>query len=355
MSPPRYRLQPYAGRKTRHPCLACGVSGTFTRYLDTLTGDLLPDAYGRCNRADRCGYSLSPYARAADGGPSYATATERGERFTTPPPPRLLAPPAPAPVLPIPDDVFTASLGHYDRNALADVLNRHFGPARADALLQRFQVGTCAYWPGACVFWLIDERDRVRGGQVVLYDATGHTVKTRSDGIPYRHTTWAHTALAAAHRNRYQSPPAWLTEYQQRGQKCPCLFGLPQLATIPPTAPVALVESAKTAIVATAYLPQYVWLATMGKSYLTADRLAPVRGRRIVLFPDAGALTGPDGWQAKADKLRAAGFCLTVSDKLERTSTDAQRKAGLDLADVLLQASAPPIVAFQGNNSPPSE
>ncbi len=338
MSLPRYRLQPYAGRKTRHPCPACGVPSTFTRYLDTLTGDLLPDAYGCCDRADNCGYHLNPYHRAPDGGPSYATATVRGERATTPPPPRPLAPPAPAPALPIPADVFTASLGHYDRNALADVLRRHFGPARADELLHRFHVGTSTHWPGACVFWLLDERGAVRGGQVVLYDATGHTVKIRPDGTRHRHTTWAHTALNAAYRNRHQAVPAWLIEYDRpNNPKSPCLFGLPQLATAPPTAPVALVESAKTAIVATAYLPQFVWLATMGKSYLTADRLVPVRGRRIVLFPDAGALTGPDGWQTKADKLRAAGFRIDIHDGLERAATKPERQAGLDLADVLLR------------------
>ncbi len=346
---PRYRLQPYDGRKTRYPCPACGTCSTFTRYLDTLTNVLLPDAYGRCNRADKCAYHLNPYHRAADGGPSYATLTERGERLTTPLLPlRPLAPPAPSLVLPFPLDVFTATLGHYDRNALAAVLRRHFGPNRADALLQRFQVGTCAHWPGACIFWLIDERNRVRGGQVVLFDATGHTVKARPDGTRHRHITWAHTALAAAYHKRRQAVPAWLIEYDRPDNpKSPCLFGLSQLATAPPTAPVALVESAKSAIVATAYLPQYVWLATMGKSFLTADRLAPLRGRRIVLFPDVGALDGPDGWQAKADKLRAAGFRLDVFDGLERRATEAERRAGLDLADVLLRptSSPPPIGA----------
>lgn len=325
----RFILQPYAGRKSRTTCPACGTAHCFTRYLDTDTGELLPGEYGRCDRETNCGYTLSPYARPAGGGLSYATATERGERLPDCPAPTRPAPAPPPPVVSIPGDVFSASLAHYNRNSLAQLLRQHFGLGVAADLMHRFQLGTSAHWPGACVFWLIDEQDRVRGGQVVLLDETGHTVKQ-----PRRHTTWAHTALAAASQRRGQAPPTWLADYEAHGQKSPCLFGLPQLAAAPATQPVALVESAKTAMLATPYLPSYIWLATMGLSYLTADRLAPVRSRRLVLFPDAGAL---DKWQARADELRRQGFDVQVSDGLEKMATDDERQAGLDLADVLLR------------------
>jgi hypothetical protein len=225
--------------------------------------------------------------------------------------------------------VVTASLAHYERNALARLLRVHFGLGVADELLSRFRLGTSAHWQGACVFWLIDEVGQVRGGQVVLYDESGHTVKQ-----PRRHTTWVHTALARACQRRGHAPPAWLAEYEAHGQKSPCLFGLPQLTTAPTSQPVALVESAKTAMLATPYLPRFVWLATMGLSYLTPDRLSPLKGRRIVLFPDAGAFSQ---WQAKADELRQLSFDITVSKKLENLATEAERAAGLDLADVLLR------------------
>lgn len=325
----RFVFQPYAGPKSRTTCPACGTSRCFTRYLDTDTGELLPDEYGRCDRETNCGYELSPYTRPASGGLSYAIATERGERLPDCPVPTKPPTATPAPVVSIPSDVFTASLAHYDRNALAQLLRQHFGMGVADELLSRFQLGTSSHWPGACVFWLIDEQDRVRGGQVVLLDETGHTVKQ-----PRRHTTWAHTALAAASQRRGQAPPTWLADYEAHGQKSPCLFGLPQLAAAPATQPVALVESAKTAMLATPYLPSYIWLATMGLSYLTVDRLAPLRGRRLVLFPDAGAL---DKWQARADELRRQGFDVQVSDGLEKMATEEERAAGLDLADVLLR------------------
>jgi hypothetical protein len=326
----RYALQPYSGPKSRTSCPACSKPRCFTRYLDTETGELLPDEYGRCDRETNCGYALSPYTRPAGRGLSYATAAERNEQLPPcPVPSRLVATPSiTPPLVSIPPEVFKASLGHYAHNALARLLQEHFGQGVADELLSRFQLGTSAHWPGACVFWLIDEQGQVRGGQVVLYDKTGHTVKE-----PRRCTTWAHTALALACQRRNTAPPAWLATYETHGQKSPCLFGLPQLAGAPATHPVALVESAKTAMLATPYLPRYIWLATMGLSYLTPDRLTPLRGRRLVLFPDAGAL---DKWQAKATELRRLGFDVLVSDELEKLATEEQRRAGLDLADVLL-------------------
>jgi hypothetical protein len=330
----RYTLQPYAGTKSRTICPACGKPRCFTRYLDTETGELLPDDYGRCDHEAHCGYHRNPYHAGPDGT-SYARQAHGAAKLLSPKGRvahstvrRVPAVSAPVPVISIPTDVFMATQGSYERNALARLLRGHFGLGVADELLSRFQLGTSTYWPGACVFWLVDEQGRVRGGQVVLYDATGHTVKE-----PRRCTTWAHTAIAEQCQRRGQPTPPWLAAYAAQGQKSPCLFGLPQLATAPTAQPIALVESAKTAMMATPYQPGYVWLATMGLSYLTPERLAPIRSRRIVLFPDAGAL---DKWQAKTGELRRLGFNVHVSTKLEELVTDEERRAGHDLADVLL-------------------
>lgn len=326
----RYTLQPYAGPRSRYSCPSCNKPRCFTRYLDTDTGELLPERFGKCDREANCGYYHNPYQDTA-GGISYARQVRSTgytpTSFATTHKPAQVKPPV---VLTIPDEVFGPTLDReqYPSNSLAKLLRERLGWGVADELMQRFKLGTSAYWPGACVFWLIDEQGRTRGGQVVLYDETGHTVKE-----PKRHVTWAHSALSYAFEQRGQPLPFWLSEYIEHGQKCPCLFGLPQLDAAPNWQPVALVESAKTAMLATPYMPEYVWLATMGLSFLTAERLEPLRGRRIVLFPDAGAL---DKWQGKAEELRPMGFNIQVSGMLEDLATPEQRKAGLDLADVLL-------------------
>ena len=328
----RYIFQPYAGPASRTRCLACGKPRCFTRYVDTETGELLPGEYGRCNREDSCGYDVSPYTRPAGGGLSYAAAAQQNKQPTAParPLPSLTTAPAPAPPVFIPPDVLRGSLGAYERNALARLLRQHFGVTVADELLARFQVGTSGFWPGACVFWLVDEAGQVRGGQVVLLDETGHTVKK-----PRRCTSWVHTALGSAYRLRGTRPPPWLALYAaDSNPKSPCLFGLPQLITAPASQPVAIVEGAKTAILATPYYPQFIWLATGSKGQLTAGRLEPLKGRKIVLFPDAGALTD---WQARAGKLRELGFNISVSEAMENIAAEDASLAGGDLADVLLR------------------
>jgi hypothetical protein len=291
------------------------------------TGELLPAEFGRCNRESNCRHHASPYT-PDPGGESYAhRAALNNAAGAVPCAPATHKLTDPPPVL-IPAELYRASLGRYERNNLAYLLRGHFGAGVAAELLARFRVGTSAHWPGACVFWLLDERGQVRGGQVVLFDETGHTVKS-----PRRRTTWAHTALAYRLREAGQAQPAWLSAYEKQPAKSSCLFGLPQLDTAPTGQPVAIVESAKTAILCTPYLPAFVWLATMGQSYLTAERLAPIKGRRVVLFPDAGSFAN---WQARAERLRALGFQVEVSEQIERLADEHERAAGLDLADVLL-------------------
>ena len=330
----RYKLQVYAGPASRYTCPACERHKQFARYIDTKTEELLPPEFGMCNRVDNCGYHLSPY-HAALTGVSWAKQqhldTHLNHHRTTfsrsalQPQKKL----ASSVVATVPVDLVKATLRNYERNNLAQVMRWHFGAGVADELIARFQLGTSGHWPGATVFWLFDEHGRARGGQVVLYDETGHTVKK-----PRRCTTWVHTALAAHCRQQRLPVPDWLTTYSSpEVPKSPCLFGLSQLASSPASQPVAIVESAKTAIFCTPYLAEFCWLATMGKTYLTPERLAPLKSRRLILFPDANALVD---WQGRSQELRRAGFTVSVSDYLESTATSEQMAAGYDLADLLL-------------------
>lgn len=348
----RYILQPYTGPASRYPCPNCSKVRTFTRYLDTCTGELLEAKFGKCDRSDRCKYHLSPYHLGSGIGElsyrnqvylenqvsvTHGVTLQRLYTSTSEirMKPLKSTPSTSVESTTIPLDLLQATLCHYTKNKLARLLWRHFGITEGNNLLARFAIGTSTYWPGACIFWLIDENGRVRGGQIVEYDDTGHTIKTiRSDGSKYRHTTWIHTALSRNIKQRKEELPAWLVTYNKPAtQKSPCLFGLHQLCGTPLEQPVAIVESAKTAVFCTYYLTDYIWLATMGKTYLTSERLAPLRGRQIVLWPDTGALAD---WQARASDLRDKGFNVTVSDYLENTATTKQLASGYDLADLFL-------------------
>ena len=161
------------------------------------------------------------------------------------------------------------------------------------------------------------------------------------DGEKRSRTTWVHSSYAQRCNEQKVPYPAWLTAYlDERNdvQKSPCLFGLPQLLTAPADKPVAIVEAPKTAVVATPYFPGFVWLAVGALSYLNAERLAPVRNRKIELFPDLSKDGSAfDRWNRVTGDLLAQGFTITVSTYLEDNATEPERAAGADLADFLLE------------------
>lgn len=331
----RYTLERYKGMKTRHDCPACGKRKTYTRYVDQERDEYLPYEYGKCERLNNCGYHLNPYQ---SGYAKQIWLQERDDekwrevKLEEKP---LVAVPKKPPSKPvyIPFDLFRRSLNHYDQNAFAKYLTSLFGEAKTIELIQRFYIGTSGHWKhaGACIFWLIDERMNIGGGQVILFDEKGRTKKEhRPDGSKKRYNSWVHTALKASYRSQGKSLPSWLKAYiEMEGNKFPCLFGLPQLKTEPLHKPIAIVEAAKTAIIATGYLPQYIWLAVGSLSYLNEARVKVLQGRNITLFPDRGAY---EPWRKKADTFSAFAK-ITVSDLLERKKAEE----GSDLADYLVR------------------
>ncbi len=350
----RYQLPKKA---IKGDCPQCGPKNrkTLSRYIDTRTGEPLPEVYGRCDRESNCTYHLSPYHKGPSGM-SYAnqvfeqwkqdnslsragTSTEKLPQITSSP----SSPPEP--IYTIPDEVVNASLGHYQRNRLAVLLSNRFGSRLATDLLSRFQIGTSSRWPGATVFWLIDEQNRARGGQIKLFADDWHTEKyTDREGRKRAKVDWVHSALKYRYEQKKAPLPNWLQTYIDNAERSPCLFGVHQLANAPSTMPVAIVEAPKTALICTAHFPGFVWLATVGRSYLQVDRMEPLRGRAVTLFPDLSA-NGVDYtyWQRKADELNRLGFVVNVSDFLEGLATDEQCEKGADLADFLL--NEPSVVA----------
>lgn len=375
---PRYYL-PRKAIKADCPQCSPRHRKTLSRFVDRETDEVLPESFGRCDRESNCGYYLSPYHKTASGM-SYAdeqkgplmpkewyqlagtqqrqgvtrqgvvrllveegAAPQQAERVAAYVFDRAVIRPGrepqqpPAPIYSLPHEVMSKTIGHYDRNEFARFLSSRFGYAIAAELLERFHVGTSNRWPGACVFWLIDEQDRVRGGQITLYDQSGHKVKrTYTDSEGHPKTKVCITSVRAALKWKYRdiTPPDWLAALPDDAETWPVVFGLPQLKDTPPDRPVALVEGPKTAIICSHLLPGFVWLAVGGKSYLKPERLAALKGRVLMLYPDLNAF---DDWQKRADVLRAEGFRVDVSDVLEQLATDEDRAKGLDLADFFLR------------------
>ena len=108
--------------------------------------------------------------------------------------------------------------------------------------------------------------------------------------------------------------------------------------------PVAVVEAEKTAVILSAYYPQYVWLATGGLFEVQPEKFRPLRGRKVILFPDAD----PDGkayayWFEAAQQVMAQLYWddsppIRVSALLEQHATPEQKSRKIDLVEFITES-----------------
>ncbi|MET6998710.1 DUF6371 domain-containing protein [Chitinophaga defluvii] len=211
-----------------------------------------------------------------------------------------------------------------------------FGTDKTKELITTYHLGTSnSRWPGATVFWFIDINGNIRAGQVKLFDSAGHTAKhSNTNGEQKSCTSWVHTIFKYKQEMEKLPVPGWLIDYQKQGNYVSCLFG-EHLLKGNQAKPVAIVEAPATAIVASVYLPQFIWLAAGSLSYLTVERCKVLKGRPVYLFPDISKDgKAYDLWSRKAKELTHITTFI-VSDLLEQAATKAERLKGLDLRDYL--------------------
>jgi len=300
----RYILEPYKGMNTRYRCPSCQQRDkTFSLYIDTETGEHIHPTVGRCNRESNCGHHYTPKQYFQDNNISFDTPQPKAYK------PRPVTPQQ-KPVSFIPVEVFKASLKAHETNHFVQFLINLFGVEVASQLVSRYFIATSKHWNGATVFWQIDTQGKVRTGKIMLYSpTTGKRVKNLE--LP---VYWVHKAI--------KQP-----EFELRQ----CLFG--EHLLIDKTKPVAIVESEKTAVIASVYLPQFIWVAVGSLTNLNAEKCSILKGRTVTLFPD---LNGFEKWSSKAKELSHLAI-FTVSDLLECKATEAEKKQGFDLADYLIK------------------
>lgn len=305
MSEHRYILEPYKGMNSRYGCPNCEKDKTFSQYIDTETGEQIHPSVGRCNRESNCGYHYTPKQYFQDNNISFYTPQPKAYNLRP-----VTAQPKPVSFISV--EVFKASLNPtaFETNHFVQFLVNLFGVEVASELVSRYFIASSKHWNGASVFWQIDTQGKVRTGKIMLYSpTTGKRVKE-----PFTHISWAHKAIK-----------------QPKFELKQCLFG--EHLLIDKTKPVAVVESEKTAVIANAYLPQFIWVAVGSLTNLNAEKCSILKGRTVTLFPD---LNGFEKWSSKAKELSHLTI-FTVSDLLERKATEAERKQGFDLADYLIK------------------
>lgn len=130
------------------------------------------------------------------------------------------------------------------------------------AMQNYFITGTNHFWNNATVFWQINHKEQIQGAKVMLYNKNnGKRIKE-----PYNHINWLHKAT--------KEPDFKL---------CQCLFGLHRINEDYQKT-IAIVESEKTAIVMSIFLPDFIWLATGSKGNFKFELLEPLKKEMLLRF-----------------------------------------------------------------------
>ena len=311
----RFHLQKYvAGRTPKQTCPQCGRKRCFVRYVDEEGKIEFPDYVGRCDHENSCGYHYAPKDFFTDNPDTKPNNFDNdscryNETNKSATPIKSKAEPI-APSF-IPSDIMQKTLSHYEINPLYRFLCKTIGKGATDRQFERYKVGTSNKWGGASVFWQIDKEGNIRSGKIMGYNPKdGHRIKE-----PMPQVCWVHSEL--------KLPDFHLKQ---------CLFGEHLLATS--SATVMLVESEKTCMIASHFMPDFLWLATGGKDgCFNEETMQVLHNRDVILMPDLGAT---EKWTKKSAILTPITKSVTISNVLEKMATDEQRGVGLDISDFLL-------------------
>lgn len=227
------------------------------------------------------------------------------------------------------------------RNGLSSYLIDKLGEG-ARAHLRRWEVGTDSI--GSCVFWHKDEAGELASAKTIAYDAqTAKRLKGKSS--PIRWTVNGEERIADSIyglvRGKREDGSLVLETYsQKKGYELP-LYGAHLLAEAALDVPVLLVESEKTAVIASYFLPEFVVVACGGAKTLTEKKASALIGRVVYVLTDADE-AGREGAQKACEVLYNVGAKPRVEVDgvalIDFLLEDAPK--GYDLADYYLAEAA---------------
>ena len=260
---------------------------TFVKYFDNEENEYLDYTFGRCDRESSCKYHKTPNRK------NYYITSEQGIAKTK------------SSI----NNIEVSKHGReFKKNNFIQFLKKHFTHDEIKVAILKYLIGTSSHWNGATIFWQIDNQEQVCTGKVMLFDINnGKRIKE-----PYSHINWMHKILK-------------IKDYELKQ----CLFGL-HLVKEYQGAKIAIVESEKTAIMMSIFVPEYLWLATGSKTNLKNDLLEPIKNFKIIVFPDKSEF---NDWSKKTIELQKNGFEIKCSRLIE----DKQVENGYDLADHYLE------------------
>ena len=203
------------------------------------------------------------------------------------------------------ESLMKKSFKDFDEINFVKFLLGQFGSEITTDLIKKFRIGSSLRDNSKVIFWQIDIDKKIRAGKIMEYDPeTG----------------------------KRKSIPRWVHEGIENYNLVQCFFGEQH---IKPNRDISIVESEKTAIIMSVFLPHITWLASGGEKHLTKEKCKVLLGRDdIELFPDHGKYESWNELRLKCD-LYGSG----ISKDCEKWFEKGMINKGEDIADYYLRKS----------------
>ena len=287
-------------------------------YYRTVDNNLIDETVGRCDRVDNCGYHLPP----KEWYKLHPTTLDNSNctNYQSKPIATIKQPLKRSidyvPIKYILDSAKTRNsnfvyflLDFFDWDSICEIADSYFLGCTKDR---------------AVIYPMIDENGKCRTAKIQQYDkANGKRLKGTLNGI-----NWVHAIL------------------KKRGvlsndfNLSLCLFGMHLIRSERNNdKTVCICESEKSAIIAALLLPQYIWMASGALEWLNVNKLKPLKGRTVLLFPDTSKTNYAfDKWNSIASQAKEIGVAVNVSDLLENLCTQDDKEKGYDIGDMLISS-----------------
>lgn len=282
----RYKFQKYT-TNSKVDCPHCGGKKTYTLYVDTEDGSLMPSEFGRCDRINSCGYLR--YPNFGESKVYQANA------------------PVEVPQVFIDKDIVMKCMVWYKKNPFTRCLSEKFG-VDAEDTMKKYFIGTTKQL--GTIFWTINSDMVACSAKVISYIGKDSTEKI----APYRD------------KDRLPYYP-----FKKEEGYYPCLFGQ---HLVDKNSDIFVVESEKTAILCDIKWPEYTWLSPGGANNLTTKKVKILRESGfngvINIMPDADK-AGREASSKWVSNFDTYGYKCIVHDL-----GDAYQE-GEDWGDIILQ------------------
>jgi hypothetical protein len=253
--------------KRRSDCPFCFKKGKYSAYIDTKTGELAPIEYGMCSSCTQTKRPPDNYI----GGESVHDDNNIFGYYEA-------------------DTVHMNLINSfykpefYVRNNFIEGLKKRFGKEPVKRVVDLFKLGRFA--DSGIIFPYLYTDTHASTAKIMFYDDDLHRIKEGKKSYP-----------RYLHNLDYQTDGYWRYDFKdydidEDGNEyiIPfklklCLFGHHQVINDRQKT-ICLVESEKTAIIMSIVLPEYIWVASGGKTLIQDYKFLYFTGRKCLVFPD---------------------------------------------------------------------